>query len=537
MTVHVAILGIDGSGKSTLSAALPALLAAETGCRAGALGDHLLLVEPDRDLAAPGFEPEGVPLALRLARLLRHAAKRATGRRLAYPVLKVGHLACQEAAAHRLARRHRLDVMISDGNLPLSCLARAANYRSRPVTTVHPALDGWLPDVAVVLDVSPEEALQRIGRRGRPDHHENAADLAAARRGYHGAVDLLRARRPDAPVLMLPADGLACGEVAVRVVEFLSPLVTATAGPAAARPAALHRSAGVSAAAQALARLCNPRYSVGHLVLHGPSGAWRELCFPLSAAGRRLIREGYSAGVMRLIYDGDERGAGWAERAFLGYPLHRAARDRLRLLIAEVEAALLSRLERGPVAILTAPSGFAQDILRPLRAIAAARPELMERVTLVAADLDPDGDIEVDLRAAVEELGVRLRFHRGDLTRPAVRAELAREAPFDLALFVGLSSWLPKPDTVRHLRWVRSCLAADGLLVADCFSPAPHAVSGHHMGFRASYFEPATFAVLLDACGLDGLGARVRSGGGGHNHVLVAAPGELAAQPGTVGAR
>jgi SAM-dependent methyltransferase len=483
--------------------------------------------EPDRDLAGPGFEPEGVPLSLRLARLLRAAAKRATGSRLLYPVLKVGHLACQERAARRLARRLRLDVMVSDGSLPLSCLARAVNYRSRPSGTVHPALDGWLPDAAVVLDVSPEEALRRIGRRGRADRHENAADLAAARRGYASAVAVLRARRPDAPVLVLPAGGLAPGEVAARVVEFLAPLLPAAARGGPPRAGALHRSAGVSAAAQALARLCNPRYSIGHLVLHASSGAWREPCFPLSHAGRRLIREGYSAGVMRAIYDCDRERAGWAERVFLGYPLHRAAADRLRLLTGEVEAALSARLERGPVVIMTAPSGFALDVLRPLRRIAAARPELMERVTLVAADLDPDGEMETDLRAAAAELGVRLRFHRGDLTQPSLRDALAREAPFDLALFVGLSSWLPKPDTLRHLRWLRSCLAPDGLLVADCFSPAPYAVSGHHMGFRASYFRPETFAVLLDACGFDGAGARVRSGHGAHNHVLVVAARRL----------
>jgi len=523
MTVHVAVLGIDGSGKSTLSAVLPALLAAETGCRAGSLGDHLHLVEPDRDLAGPGFEPEGIPLSLRLARLLRGAARRASGSRLAYPILKVAHLACQERAARRLARRHRLDAMVSDGNLPLSCLARAANYRSRPPGTAHPALDGWLPDAAILLDVSPEEALRRICRRGEaPDQHENAADLAAARRGYARAVALLRARRPGAPVLVLPAGGLTPAEVAARAVEFLRPLVAGTAGGRPARAGALHRSAGVGAAVQALARLCNPRYSLGHLVLHASSGAWRELCFPLSPAGRRLIREGYSAGVMREIYRGDRRRAGWAERAFLGYPLHRAAADRLRLLSAEVEASLRARLERGPVVVLTVPSGFAIDLLGPLRRIAAGRPELIERVTLVAADLDPDGEIEADVRAAAGELGLRLRFHRGDLTRPALREALAGEAPFDLALFVGLSSWLPKPATARHLRWLRSCLAPGGLLLTDCFSPAPHAVSGHHMGFRASYFSPATFAALLDACGFDGTGARVRSGHGGHNHVVVA---------------
>jgi thymidylate kinase len=524
MTTHVAILGIDGSGKSTLTASLPALLAGELGCRAGSLGDHLLLAAPDHDLAGPDFEPDGVPVTLRLARAFRRLAKRATGRRHLYPPLKLAQLAGQAAAARRLARRHRLDVMVSDGSLVLSAAARACNYRA---TTSSGLVDRWdagrLPDAVVLLDVSPAEALRRMRRRGgRLDRHENERDLGEARRGYLAALAAYLRRRPDGRALVLPADGMTPGEVALHVLDFLRRPLLGAAASASDRAGALHRSESVAGTRSALVRLLNPRYSFGHLVLHAPQGAWREPLFLLSAPGRQLLREGYSADVMRLIYDAGARRAGLAERAFLTYPLHRAVADRLEILAERLEAELEARLARGPVTVLTAPSGFAYDLFEPLEAIALRRPELASRVRLVAADLDPDGRLEVELGRRARRLGARLRFLRGDLTDGAFRERLAAEGPFDLALFVGLSAWLPKPAVLSHLRWLRGQLLSNGLLLADCFSPAPHAVSGHHMGYRATYFQAQAFAVLLDACGF--APGPPRSGRDGHNHVFAARP-------------
>jgi thymidylate kinase len=527
MTVHVAILGIDGSGKSTLTPTLPALLAAELGCRAGSLGDDLHVATPDHDAAGPGFEPDGVPLSLRLARLLRRLARLATGSRLAYPPLKLAHLACQERAGRRLATRQRLDVLVTDGSLALSAVARAGNYhrpgRTAGADPVLRRLRGSLPDAVVLLDVTPDEALRRIqGRSRRPDRHENAADLAEARRGYHAAVAAYLRVRPAARALVLPAGELTPCRVAAHVVDFVSPLLQAEPGDVPGPAGALHRSRVVTRAGRAVARLLNPRYTLGHLLAHARHGAWREPCFLLSAQGRRLLREGYSAAVMRGLYEADRRGAGWAERAFLDYPLHRAVRDRLGILVPVLEAELERRLERGPATVLTAPSGFADDLLRALARLAARRPELPARATVVAADLDPGGQVAGDLAMRAAAQGVALRFHRGDLTGDALRTELAGSAPFDLALFVGLSSWLPRPALLRHLRWLRERMAPAGLLVADCFSPAPHAAGGYHMGYRATYHSPETFAVLLAACGFDGAGAEVRSGRDGHNHVLLA---------------
>jgi hypothetical protein len=174
------------------------------------------------------------------------------------------------------------------------------------------------------------------------------------------------------------------------------------------------------------------------------------------------------------------------------------------------------------VRIFTAPSGFAYDLLHPLARLAAENPELARRAVLVAADLDPAGDLGPELTAAAERIGLRFTFLRGDLTAPALRTECERHGPFDVGLFVGLSSWLPKLPMLEHLRWLGANLRPDALLVTDCFTPAGYAVGGVAMGYRANYYPPAVMCTLLDYCGFDGLGAEVESGRDGINHVLLA---------------
>ena len=93
-----------------------------------------------------------------------------------------------------------------------------------------------------------------------------------------------------------------------------------------------------------------------------------------------------------------------------------------------------------------------------------------------------------------------------------------------MVLFVGLSSWLRKPAMLEHLRWARKNLRDDGLLVNDSFTPEAYALSGRYVGYRANYHSPEVYRVLVDYCGFDGMGAEVRSGRDGINHVLVASP-------------
>jgi hypothetical protein len=267
------------------------------------------------------------------------------------------------------------------------------------------------------------------------------------------------------------------------------------------------------------------RYLVRYLIAKWFQGAWREPTFLFSSLGRLFLEEGYSAGVMRAIYDRDERRYGPLDRVFLEYPLHRAVYDRLQILAEKVEGELGRRLRTGrEVRLFTAPSGFAYDVFRPLEAIAARLPELMGRVELVAADLDPHGNLAGELAERAGKLGVRFEFLRADMTDETMRRRFAEKGPYDMVLFIGLSAWLPKPAVLDHLRWVRENLRDGGVLITDSFTPEAYALSGRYAGYRANYYEPEDYRVLVDYCGFDGMGAEVESGRDGINHVLIASP-------------
>jgi hypothetical protein len=146
----------------------------------------------------------------------------------------------------------------------------------------------------------------------------------------------------------------------------------------------------------------------------------------------------------------------------------------------------------------------------------------MQRVDLVAADLDPHRELEAPLREWSARLGIDTHFVRGDLTQRETQARLADFGPFDVALYVGLSSWLPRVHAIRHLRWLRANLRADGLLVSDCFSASTYALGGRQLGYRAHYHTPELYRALLERCGFAVV--EVESGRDRINHVVIAEP-------------
>ncbi len=557
MTTHVAILGIDGSGKTTVAQALPALAAARLGVRAAAAGATFAVSTPDEDLASGGVAARGLPLAARVAPALRRAAKRCAGLVWLYPVVKLLQMLVQDLAARRLARRYRADVVFSDGHALLCAAGRWANYggaaSARLVERLAFVRGGpmppgaglgerlrlralrlavrcgralgldlaWLPDVAVVLDVPPAVALRRIARRGAPrDPHENLADMAQARDGYLEALFALE-REGALEVHVLATGAWSAGETCSRVLGAVAGRVAAAAR---ARPApedvlgttALTRRAPWK-------RVLRPDY-LAYLATDLRHGAWREPFFLTSRHGRALLREGYSAGVMRRIYEQDRRPPGLLDRIFLGYPLHRAVHDRLHLLVDVLERELVGALGRARgVRVLSAPCGTAEDLFRALERVASRGRVTLSRVHVVAADLDPHGELRAAIRERAGALGVSVEFVRCDLTDPASRERLG-SAPFDLALFVGLSSWIDKPSLLAHLGWLRGAVRPSGTVVTDCFSAASYARSGWMAGYRASYYAPAAYATLLDACGFDGAAIETASGRDRLNHVLVARP-------------
>jgi hypothetical protein len=382
----------------------------------------------------------------------------------------------------------------------------------------------WLSDIVIFLDLSPEISITRIASRGKKvDRHENLEDLAQAREMYLKSVEAFRRYRSSEVTYRIPLDDLTPGETIGAVVEALGPHLLVQRDERAAPEEPLGTSSRTGGEVRKTA--LDHRYLIRYLLAKWFQGAWREPTFLFSSLGRLFLEEGYSAGVMRAIYDRDEKRYGPLDRIFLEYPLHRAVYDRLQILTKRIEAELEMRLRTGrEVRIFTAPSGFAYDLFRPLEAIAVRLPELMGLVEVVATDLDPHGALAGELTERAGKLGVRFEFLRGDMTDDAMRRRFEETAPYDMALFVGLSAWLPKPQTLDHLRWIQKNLREDGLLITDSFTPEAYALSGRYVGYKANYYEPEVYRVLVDYCGFDGLGAEVKSGRDGINHVLITSP-------------
>jgi adenylate kinase family enzyme len=330
MTLYVSVLGIDGSGKSTVAATLPAVLAAECGVVAAGAGDEFRLAAPEEDRLAPRFHPRGLPLSARLARRLKRKAKELVDQPKRYPFYKLAQMLLQDAAARKLGARRGADVVVSDGNTLLSATGRAANYRrpaseGRHETTTAPTADDlaavfryvlddeplpaasrerlpsldkarsikrvlnlfrldavWLPDVVVFLDLSPERAVARIASRGaRVDRHENLEDLRQARGMYGKTLEAFERYSKDAMVVRIEVDDLAPGEVLQRIVAALRERVLARRGSAPGE-APLGTTAEDLSAKGLLGKVLNVRYLFGYLVAKWFEGAWREPLFVVS---------------------------------------------------------------------------------------------------------------------------------------------------------------------------------------------------------------------------------------------------------------
>ena len=570
-TLHVSVIGIDGSGKSTFAASLPMLLAAEYEMQAGGAGETYVVNCPGEDHLTNGFAPEGIPFMARISTHLKRWAKRFTNHRRIYPFLKVPQMMAQDAAARRMASKWSLDCVVSDGNTLLSTMGRAANYlypasegeqsfaptpkdlaavlnyvldgkpvpektatrmpNLRPGRWLHRATSAvglhsvWMPDVVILLKLDPKVALERIHDRGQKiDRHENADDLAQTHGRYQIALETMRRVKGDHSVITIDVNGKSPGEALQDALTALRPhILKQKALKQDSKP--LGTTETELAGGGIWKKVVNPRYVFSYFIPRFFSGAWREPFFPFSKPGKRFLKEGYSGGVMKEIYDHDPDRAGLGAAIFQGYPLHRAVYDRLQLLTTYIEPELEKRLSsQDEVAVFTAPSGFAYDIFRPLENIAHRAPALMKKVKLIAADLDPHGVLAPELSTRAAKLGINFEFRQGDLSEENFRNGCAAEGPFDLALFVGLSSWFPKPATLNHLRWLRKNLKTTGQLVTDCFTPAGYSLSGRYVGYKAHYYSLQRYRALLDTAGFDGLNATVQSGRDSINHIMLASP-------------
>src|SRR5215813_3646411 len=158
---------------------------------------------------------------------------------------------------------------------------------------------------------------------------------------YLKTVQAFRAYRSPESVHVIHVDQLSLGATLQAVSEALRPhLVSHATKRESVSPLGATDLADETIRGKTL----NHCYMFRYLVPKWFSGAWREPTFFFSKLGRLFLKEGYSAGVMRVIYDRDEKDYGTLDRVFLEYSLHRAVYDRLQILVKKIKPEIETRL-------------------------------------------------------------------------------------------------------------------------------------------------------------------------------------------------
>lgn len=239
----VAVLGIDGSGKSTLSRSLARRLS--SGGRSCHVSDRLEVYQDGE----PGrFQP--LP-SERLRRVLSARAKRA-GSLGSYKLPKLAELLLRDHLLKQARTWYRPGFVILDGSPLMNLAAWAGLYRDEPLTVEDcaaavrilttggaeasgdplfrrfpelAALAGLglanfdLPDAVILLDADPAVALERIRSRGEPlQAHERPESLRRLRGGYLTVAGAIR-EKLGLSCLTIPGDGDPA-EILSRALDF-----------------------------------------------------------------------------------------------------------------------------------------------------------------------------------------------------------------------------------------------------------------------------------------------------------------------------
>ena len=270
MTLHACVVGIDGSGKSSVSAGAARAACAGRGVVTGVAGDAFAVFRPLGDGVVHEVRSD-MPASAAIASWAKAQAKRLVDRRALYPPFKLAQMAFQDSAAWRLGRRHACAAVVSDGNLLINAAGRGGNYR-RPAsegadrgreaptpddvaTLFRYLLDdvplpsdaarrlprlgaaslllralrrvglrpAWLPDVVLFLDLDASLALERVRSRGaKVDAHENIADLTQARDAYRRALDAFERYRGAGSVVVLDVGRMSRDEAIGAATEAIT---------------------------------------------------------------------------------------------------------------------------------------------------------------------------------------------------------------------------------------------------------------------------------------------------------------------------
>ncbi|MEE9554591.1 MAG: 1-acyl-sn-glycerol-3-phosphate acyltransferase [candidate division Zixibacteria bacterium] len=215
---QVAFLGIDGSGKSTISSSVAKSLSVES--RVGLVSDELRFFEH-------GESEHLQPLA---TEKIRHAiggySKKAKSLKF-YKIPKLTELLLRDQLLGMVRRWYSPDLVVMDGSPLLNLLAWSSLYkgdimdnavcskiigivsgrvretkRDDPIYALFPELAHLkrlglaklsLPDIVVLIDIKPETACGRIDSRGEHKQvHETVDKLSRLRDAYLRVCDVIR---------------------------------------------------------------------------------------------------------------------------------------------------------------------------------------------------------------------------------------------------------------------------------------------------------------------------------------------------------
>jgi len=227
--VVVAVLGIDGSGKSTLSRRLAMEYSSRLSC--SLIGDRFELFAGGGPQAAQPFLKE------KIRRWMSAQSKDAKS--LArYRVPKLAELLLRDALLGEAQRWYGNDLIVMDGSPLLNMTAWSVLYRpemmsvdfcSRAMKILagrHIGEDALfsefqelramkrlgltrlgIPDVVLFLDVDPAVSMERINRRGeKVQVHETIEKLGQLREAYMVVMEAVRTRL-DLPAITLGGEG------------------------------------------------------------------------------------------------------------------------------------------------------------------------------------------------------------------------------------------------------------------------------------------------------------------------------------------
>jgi len=214
----VAVLGIDGSGKSTLSREISREIS--DGCRVCLVTDGLELYENGNPKSVQPLLTEKVREAV------GGYAKTAKSLRL-YKIPKMAELLLRDRIMAEVGRWYTSDIVVMDGSPLLNIVAWAVLYKkgqlseetcakaisvlaaeaeridaADPIFTEFPELMHMkrlklntlkLPEVVLFLDIRPATACERIAARGKPQQvHETEEKLGQLRQAYRMGCDVVQ---------------------------------------------------------------------------------------------------------------------------------------------------------------------------------------------------------------------------------------------------------------------------------------------------------------------------------------------------------